>query len=356
MRRHGRCHLGPRIVVAGQSTPLWRGTLHGVRRFGGKSKPHPSGISLAPMSSRAPSIVVGFDLDMTLIDTRARIRRHARGARRRARGRVSDVGRPPLQPRPAARPDARSASRRGGDRSPRRPVPRALPRPLDRPGARARPARTRRSPPYAVTAAAPGGDRQVHPQRPAAPRRTSPSTSTTSRARSGASARPRASQRGRFGLRRRPRPRRRRCPRCRRHQRLRADRRQHRARSCSRRAPTSSSTDLDDFPAWLDEHVLDLRLAALEERLRALGSVLVAFSGGADSALLLAAAVRALGADHVAAGTGVLRLAAGRRARPGPRVRGPRSASRCSPRTRTRWSARATAPTPATAATSARPS
>lgn len=49
---------------------------------------------------------------------------------------------------------------------------------------------------------------------------------------------------------------------------------------------------------------LDGRLAALDARLRELGSVLVAFSGGADSALLLAAAVRALGPDHVAAATG----------------------------------------------------
>jgi pyridinium-3,5-biscarboxylic acid mononucleotide sulfurtransferase len=63
--------------------------------------------------------------------------------------------------------------------------------------------------------------------------------------------------------------------------------------------------DLHGFAAWLDGHVLDLRLAALEVRLRELGSVLVAFSGGADSALLLAAAVRTLGADAVAAATAV---------------------------------------------------
>ena len=54
--------------------------------------------------------------------------------------------------------------------------------------------------------------------------------------------------------------------------------------------------DLAEFPGWLDAHVLDVRLAALERRLRSRGSVLVAFSGGADSAFLLAAAVRALGA------------------------------------------------------------
>lgn len=62
--------------------------------------------------------------------------------------------------------------------------------------------------------------------------------------------------------------------------------------------------DLHAFPAWLDEHVLDLRLAGLEADLRERGSVLVAYSGGADSAFLLAAAVRALGADRVAAATG----------------------------------------------------
>ncbi len=61
--------------------------------------------------------------------------------------------------------------------------------------------------------------------------------------------------------------------------------------------------DLADFPEWLDAHVLAARLSRLEELLRREERVLVAFSGGADSAFLLAAAVRALGADHVAAAT-----------------------------------------------------
>jgi pyridinium-3,5-biscarboxylic acid mononucleotide sulfurtransferase len=47
------------------------------------------------------------------------------------------------------------------------------------------------------------------------------------------------------------------------------------------------------------------RLADLDERVRALDGVLVAFSGGADSAFLLAAAVRALGADAVVAATAI---------------------------------------------------
>ena len=61
--------------------------------------------------------------------------------------------------------------------------------------------------------------------------------------------------------------------------------------------------DLTEFPAWLDAHVLGLRLEALEEDLRAKGSLLVAYSGGADSAFLLAAAVRALGPERVGAAT-----------------------------------------------------
>ncbi|MCU1599599.1 MAG: haloacid dehalogenase domain protein hydrolase [Frankiales bacterium] len=52
--------------------------------------------------------------------------------------------------------------------------------------------------------------------------------------------------------------------------------------------------DLTSFPEWLLLHELSQ-----------LGSLLVAFSGGADSALLLAAAVRALGADNVVAATAV---------------------------------------------------
>jgi uncharacterized protein len=61
--------------------------------------------------------------------------------------------------------------------------------------------------------------------------------------------------------------------------------------------------DLTEFPAWLDGHVLGLRLQALEKSLQDLGSVLVAYSGGADSAFLLAAAVRALGPGQVGAAT-----------------------------------------------------
>jgi uncharacterized protein len=62
---------------------------------------------------------------------------------------------------------------------------------------------------------------------------------------------------------------------------------------------------LTQFPAWLSSYLLDQRLGRLQERLQSLRSVLVAFSGGADSALLLAAAVKALGPEQVVAATAV---------------------------------------------------
>ena len=78
---------------------------------------------------------------------------------------------------------------------------------------------------------------------------------------------------------------------------------------CTREELLAAGTDvvlehLGEFPAWLEEHLLTTRLAALEADLRARRSLLVAYSGGADSAFLLAAAVRALGPDRVAAATG----------------------------------------------------
>jgi uncharacterized protein len=63
--------------------------------------------------------------------------------------------------------------------------------------------------------------------------------------------------------------------------------------------------DLTSFPQWYADHLLDARLQALDEQLCDLGSVLVAFSGGADSAFLLAAALRALGPASVVAATAV---------------------------------------------------
>jgi len=64
-------------------------------------------------------------------------------------------------------------------------------------------------------------------------------------------------------------------------------------------------TDADLTDGGLTDAGLTGRLTALDRQLRELGSVLVAFSGGADSAFLLAAAVRALGPLSVAAATAV---------------------------------------------------
>ncbi|MCZ2838951.1 ExsB family transcriptional regulator, partial [Modestobacter sp. VKM Ac-2985] len=50
---------------------------------------------------------------------------------------------------------------------------------------------------------------------------------------------------------------------------------------------------------------LEHRLALLDAELAAVPGVLVAFSGGVDSGVVLAAAVRALGVDRVVAATAV---------------------------------------------------
>jgi uncharacterized protein len=63
--------------------------------------------------------------------------------------------------------------------------------------------------------------------------------------------------------------------------------------------------DLSEFPGWLSAYLLPGRIDALQAQLAGLGSVMVAFSGGTDSAFVLAAAVRALGPDAVVAATAV---------------------------------------------------
>jgi uncharacterized protein len=78
---------------------------------------------------------------------------------------------------------------------------------------------------------------------------------------------------------------------------------------CTREELEAAGTDvvlesLEEFPGWLDEHLLTTRLEALERDLEARGRLLVAYSGGADSAFLLAAAARTLGPDNVVAATG----------------------------------------------------
>ncbi|WP_405069136.1 ATP-dependent sacrificial sulfur transferase LarE [Kribbella sp. NBC_01510] len=63
--------------------------------------------------------------------------------------------------------------------------------------------------------------------------------------------------------------------------------------------------DLTEFPAWLDAYVLEQRLEALMRRLSSYDKLVVAFSGGADSAFLLAAAARAIGPANVVAATAI---------------------------------------------------
>ena len=97
-------------------------------------------------------LAVGFDLDMTLIDTVPGFAAGAGGARRGARGRVPGRG----DDRHGSARRWRRCSRRTSPPTRRpggRPVPRALPRPRHRVGAASCPARTRRWPPYAATAA-----------------------------------------------------------------------------------------------------------------------------------------------------------------------------------------------------------
>ncbi len=60
-----------------------------------------------------------------------------------------------------------------------------------------------------------------------------------------------------------------------------------------------------DLSAGIDDETLRSRLAALAEHVEALGSVVVAFSGGVDSAFLLAAAAHVLGPQGTVAATAV---------------------------------------------------
>ncbi len=113
---------------------------------------------------------------------------------------------------------------------------------------------------------------------------------------------------------------------------------------------------LGDFPAWLDQHVLEQRLGRprprpARSRLRA--GRLLRWSGQRSPARRSGtrARRRPRGRGHGVLRTRCRRPSATRRARSRSR-----SGCGCSPRAPTRWSGRATAPTPVTAATSARPS
>ena len=250
-----------------------------------------------------PPLVVGFDLDMTLIDSRPGIGAVLEVLSAET-GVAIDVGARPVAARPASR-------RRAGALVPRRPGPgvadrfRALYPELAIEPTLALPGRSRRSTPCArhggrsvvvtrstpptpsstsSTSASPPmpveGWRWAEAKGEALVEHGARSTSGTTRATSRAPARQVPSPSGSRPAARRP-------------------------RTSRRRARTSCSTPSTAFPEWLAEHLLTVRLAALDEHLRSLGSVVVAFSGGADSAFLLAAAVRALGPYQVVAATAV---------------------------------------------------
>ena len=133
----------------------------------------------------------------------------------------------------------------------------------------------------------------------------------------------------------------------------RTDQRRRPARRRSRRRPLRPDAT---STAGCESYVLDERLGDLADRCGGLGSLAVAFSGGADSAFLLAAAVRALGPDRVRRRHRGLRQPARHRAGRGPAVRGRPRRTAPHPRDRRAGARRLPRRTPATAATSARPS
>ena len=273
------------------------------------------------MTFQRQPLAVGFDLDMTLIDTvpgfAATLR--ALGAELGVEFPVEEMTAqlgPPLEPAARAPPARRTRSGRPATAS-ARIYPDARDR--SRPAAARRARGPRR--PYAVTAAGSSWSPASSRPTPTGTSTTSPWRWTVSRAGSGVSARPtccvaRASRvyvgdhvHDVEGALRRGRP-----------ERLvltgaargRSSRRPAPhvvldvARWTSRTGSTSTCSPPGSTP-W--------------RRTSARGSVLVAYSGGADSAFLLAAAVRALGPEHVVAATGYSHSLPRDRARPGPRLR-----------------------------------
>ena len=305
---------------------------------------------MSPMSPPVPAaapLVVGFDLDMTLIDTAPGLRARCcavLGAELGVEFPVAGDDRParaaagpgpgalPARPRPSVRPATASARSTPTTRSPRSRRCRGPTRPW---------------PPYAGTRGRIArGDRQVTPQRPAAPRPPRTWTSTCSKDGSGASARPTS------------------CA-------ARAPRSTSATTSTTSRGPwppgaTSVSVltggctreellaagthvvldDLTAFPAWLDEHLLSTRLAALRGRPGERVARCWWPTAGAPTARCCwpppcAPSARTGSWPPPATPTPCPRSSA----TPPGTSRAPWG-SRCSPRRPTRWSARGTAPTP----------